>query len=240
MKKIILNILFILLTFQVFGQFSFCDSLVMRGDETLFSKDRIKTTKDFIEKYFPDQSRFFSNRNELQKLNLELNMDSIMIFSEGDDMIKITFRNRVIENKDFFYPKAEDEKYSRIREYNPGEPFGIISEDTLASFVSEIIVNDKKLPPFYFFDLLNPNKYETMFAIKPIEVYLSKDGLYFYIYVFGKLNTDIIPTLDEAVDFSYMAKIVLSRKGYFIDRIVIPGDKLKFFGFSQCPYFIGF
>lgn len=60
-----------------------------------------------------------------------------------------------------------------------------------------------------------------------------------FIYLFGKPNTDIM-TLNEAIDFSYMAKLVVTVKGHYVDRIVIPGDILKYFGYGDCPYFIGF
>jgi hypothetical protein len=46
--------------------------------------------------------------------------------------------------------------------------------------------------------------------------------------------------MNEAAGFSYMAKLIVSTKGNYIDRIVVSGDKLKYFGFGECPDFKGF
>lgn len=238
-RLIMLNTFFFFLSVHVFCQFDICDSLVIRGHQTLFDTKKIYTTSDYVNKFYPEQSRYLSNRNELESLSLWLNLDSIMLFKDGSDEIKISFSNKNIDPTDIFYPKPEGQTFSKIREYAEGYPFGITSEDTVSSNIAEISINDIKLPVSSFSDLLNPNRYETILSVKPIEVYRSKCGQYFFIYIFGKPNTDIM-MISEAIDFSYMAKIVVSKKGYYVDRIVIPGEKLKYFGYGECPYFVGF
>lgn len=232
-------LLFLVLSIQAFGQFEDCDSLVIRGHQTLFDAKGIQNTVDYINKYYPNQKRYVTNRNELESINLWMNVDSTMLFKDKENTISISFTNRKIDPADIFYPKSEGEAFSRIREYNEGLPYGITSEDTTIVLLAEISINDKKIPASYFSDLLNPNRYETILSVKPIEVYKSKCGQYLFIYLFGKLNIDIM-TLNEAIDFSYMAKLVVTVKGYYVDRIVIPGDILKYFGYGDCPYFIGF
>lgn len=232
-------LIFLIFPLQVFSQFDYCDSLVIGRHQTLFDTEGIQHTVDYINKFFPEQKRYISDRNELEPINLWWNTDSTMLFENKENTIRISFANRNIDPTDIFYPKSEGDTFSKIREYNEGSPYGVTSEDTTAVLLAEISINGKQIPESYFSDLLNPNRYETVLSVKPIEVYKSKCGQYLYIYLFGKLNTDIM-TLNEAIDFSYMAKLVVTVKGYYVNRIVIPGDKLKYFGYGDCPYFIGF
>ncbi len=238
MRKIFcITVLFISL--QGKAQFSHCDSLLLSGHSIPFDQEGIKTTYDYIKTYFPKQRRFISNRKKLQPLDLLINRDSIMIFEKGKDKVIIKFREKRFKNKDLFYPKEKGEKYSGIRDYSENTPFGVTSEDTVVSYISEIIVNSKQLPVRSFYDLLNPNQYKTILSIKPIKVYKSNCGEYLFIYIFGKLNLDLM-SINGAINFSYMAKIVVTKKGYYVDRIVENGYILKYFGFGDCPMFIGF
>lgn len=238
MRTIILQIVLIL-SLRVSGQYYFCDSLVATIHQTVFDTEGIRYPVDYINKYYPDQARYFSNRSELNPINLWWTSDSTMHFQNEKHDVRISFSTVQINPREFFYPKDEDEPFSAIREYRAGLPFGVISEDTTVTAISEINVNGNKIPMLYFSDLLNPNRYETMFSIKPIEVYESACGRYLYIYLFGKPNRSIM-TFKEGIEFSYMAKLIVSDKGYYVDRIVIPGLILSFFGFGECPYFIGF
>lgn len=221
------------------SQFTICDSLTFQGHYIPFDTSGITTTSDFARIYFPKQRRLISNRMDLERLNLWLNTDSIMLFKDEENEVQIFFSQKPIELEGIFYPKSEEEPFSRIREYAEGLPFGVISEDTMATCIYKIRVNGKEIPMQYFSDLMNPNRYETIFSVKPIEIYKSKCGQLLFIYLFGKLNSNIM-TMGEAVNFSYMAKIIVTTKGYYVDRIVIPGDTLRYFGYGECPYFIGF
>ncbi len=138
-----------------------------------------------------------------------------------------------------FYPKDKGELFSKMRQYESGDPFGINSEEKLVTVIKEIFVNGVKLPTKAISDLINPNRFETILSIKPIKVYDSSCEKYLFIYVFATLNTEIM-TFAEAINFSYMAKIITDKEGHYIGRIVVPGNKLKFFGFGDCPHFIGF
>lgn len=237
--RIIILIMFLIFSLEAFSQFLYCDSLNVSHRQTHFDSEGVENTIDFINKYFPKQRRYVSDRNELKAINIWYNSDSTILFKDETDEIKITFKNRYFDPTKIFYPKSVGEEFSRIREYDEGLPFGITSEDTIFTYISEIIVNSKKVPDTYFSDLFNPNKYETIFSIKPINVYKSKCGQYLFIYIFGKLNTDIM-TMNEVAGFSYMAKLIVSTQGYYIDRIVVSGEKLKYFGFGECPDFKGF
>lgn len=241
MRFVLLLTVFVLSS-QLFGQYDFCDSLVVHAfDQTMYDTTGLKNTVDYVARYFPDQVRYVSNRYELEPINLWVNYDSMMLFIDSNATVRIYFDIGHVDVKDIFYPKSENESYSGIREYNPGMPYGIGSEDTSAVFIKEIRVNGIKLPEDAFSDLLNPNRYETNYSIKPLAVYWSNNKKYIYIYIFGALNK-YIRSIDEAEAFalSYMAKLILTDKGYYVGRIVIPGERLFYFGFFQCPYFIGF
>jgi hypothetical protein len=231
--------MFLIFSLEAFSQFLYCDSLNVSHHQTHFDSEGIENTIDFINMYFPKQRRYVSDRNELKAINIWYNSDSTIVFQDNANEIKIIFKTRYFDPTKIFYPKSPGEKYSTIREYEEGLPYGITSEDTIFTCISEIFINNKKIPSSYFSDLFNPNKYETILSIKPINVYKSKCGQYLYIYIFGKLNTDIM-TMNEAAGFSYMAKLIVSTKGNYIDRIVVSGDKLKYFGFGECPDFKGF
>jgi hypothetical protein len=241
MKYLSFIIFIFIYPYALKSQFSICDSLTFQGHYIPFDTSGITTTADFARIYFPKQRRLVSNRMDLERLNLWLNTDSIMLFKDEANEVRIFFSDKPIRLTNIFYPKSEDQAFSTIREYGEGLPFGVTSEDTVVSYVYKIIANGREIPVKSFSDLLNPNRYETILSVKPVEVYKSECGHYLFIYLFGKLNTSI-RTMDyaEAAGFSYMAKIIVDAKGYYVDRIVIPGDTLKYFGYGECPYFIGF
>lgn len=179
---------FLVLSLQVSGQFEYCDSLVIGRHQTLFNTEGIQNTVDYINKYYPNQKRYVTNRNELESINLWMNVDSTMLFKDKENTISISFTNRTMNPADIFYPKSEGEAFSRIREYNEGSPYGITSEDRTIVLLTEISINDKKIPASYFSDLLNPNRYETILSVKPIEVYKSKCGQYLFTYLGNRIQ----------------------------------------------------
>ena len=76
-------------------------------------------------------------------------------------------------------------------------------------------------------------------AVRPLECYKSCDGKFVYIYVFGKAlveNADC----NNPLLFSYMAKLIFSANGSFVGRIVENSEFLNYYGYSDCPEFIGF
>lgn len=237
MKHVITGIL-LFVVMRAYGQFHYCDTLILRSHYTPFYPEGIKTVRDYINKYYPDQARFFSARPDLKPLPLWYNADSIMFFNSGSEKVEIIFTQTRVSPDDIFDPKNNDEAYSYIREYSVGTPFGITSEDSVVTSIASIHVNGKKVLSSAFNDLMSPNRYETYLSIKPIEVFESPCKHYFYIYIFGKLYSD--PMLIDPFKFSYMAKIIVTKKGLYVDRIVVSGDTLSYFGFNECPDFIGF
>ena len=237
MKHVITGIL-LFVVMRTYSQFHYCDTLILRSHYTPFYPEGIKTVRDYINKYYPDQARFFSARPDLKPLPLWYNADSSMFFNSGSEKVEIIFTQTRVSPDDIFDPKNNDEAYSYIREYSAGTPFGITSEDSVVTSIASIHVNGKKVLSSAFNDLMSPNRYETYLSIKPIEVFESPCKHYFYIYIFGKLCSD--PMLIDPFKFSYMAKIIVTKKGLFVDRIVVSGDTLSYFGFNECPDFIGF
>ncbi|MEZ4910561.1 MAG: hypothetical protein R2774_06835 [Saprospiraceae bacterium] len=228
-------------TDNVSGQYVMCDSLLLPGYEYVFDADGIKNTVDYVKTYHPKQRRYISNRNHLKKINVSWNTDTSMIFRDDDFFIKLIFDYKKVDPSEIFDPKEDGETYSNVRDYSYGTPFGISSEDTIGLFLKEISINELIIPPKFYSDLLNPNRYETFISIRPIEIYKSIDEncLFLYIYIYGRPNMNLMSYHDN-IDKSYMAKLIITTKGYYVDRIVIPGHILKYFGFGECPYFIGF
>ncbi len=238
--KYVFILIFVIYSTTVFGQFYKCDSLFINSTcGGPFETEGIKTTFDFIKKFHPKQIRFYSDRADLKSINLWLNVDTFMIFNKDSDEIKIIFGKKKFNPDNIFYPKTNDESFSRIREYSNDTPFGVISEDTTVTYIKSITINSRSIPKHAFIDLLNPNRYKTFFSVKPIKVYKSKNNKYIFIYIFGSVDNKLM-TFNESIEFSYMAKIIITSKGYYVDRIVEPGIKLQYFGFGECPYFIGF
>ena len=219
------------------AQYRGCDTINIFPHYMPFDPDGIQTTVDYIRTYFPKQKRYISDRYSLKPIDLVINHDTIMVFEKGDIRIEISFGKRVVE-PDVFYPKDSNELYTTIRSHDIG-PYGISSEDSIADCINEIKVNSIKLTAHSFKDLYNPNRFETVLGIKPIEAYMSKDEQTIFIYICGKLALDLMP-INEAVTMSYMAKIMITNKGYYIDRIVADGLHLSYFGFGSCPIFKGF
>jgi hypothetical protein len=231
--------LVILTVWNIFAsaQYRGCDTINIFPHSMPFDPEGIQTTVDYIKTYFPKQKRYISDRSSLKPIDLVINHDTIMIFEKGDTKIEISFGKRVVE-PDVFYPRKDNELYTTIRSHDKG-PYGITSEDSIANCINEIKVNSVILPFYSFKDLYNPNRFETVLGIKPIEAYLSNNGQTIFLYVCGRLALDLMP-INDAVTMSYMAKIMITNKGYYIDRIVADGLHLSHFGFGSCPLFKGF
>ncbi|MBK8152538.1 MAG: hypothetical protein IPK61_05415 [Saprospiraceae bacterium] len=221
------------------AQFQHCDKLDNSLHYYPFSISGIKNTKDYIKSKHQNISNHFTSRNRLEKIALWGNdNDSFMLFKNENLEIEIYFGTKPVSPEKYFYPKEKNEKYSRII-YDQSAPYGLNSEDTLASCITRLLVNNVNCPSEAINDLLNVNRYYTFLSIKTPEVYISKNKKYIYLYLFGELKTQLME-IHDAVNMSFMAKLVFDRKGNYIERIVERGSVLSYFGFGDCPYFIGF
>lgn len=225
---------------NVSTQFSRCDSLIIYGHYSPFDTSGIRTLKDYLNKYWSQYKFHFTGRKELKKIPLLINEGNEANFSLNNEGVKdnlvVLFGEKPFKAIDYFYPKDSSDLFSRIINSDHA-PYGITSEDTVVTFIEQIQVNSIYLPDSAFSDLLNPNRYKTYFSIKPIEMYKSIDGAYYYVYIFGYQN--VIP-IEFAYEFSYMAKIIIRKDGTYIGRIVESGRILQYFGFGDCPDINGF
>lgn len=225
------------------AQFNRCDSLILYGHYAPFNVDGVRTLRDYLNKYWSQYEAHFSDRKSLQQIPLLINERDEASFgfitSEGvkDDLV-VLFGEKPFKGIDYFYPKDSSDLYSRIINADDA-PYGITSEDTVVTFIEQIQVNGIHLPDSAFSDLLNPNRYKTFLSIKPIEMYKSQDGAYYYLYIFGDHRTDVIP-IEFAYEFSYMAKLIIRKDGSYVGRIVESARILQYFGFGDCPDLIGF
>jgi hypothetical protein len=155
--------------------------------------------------------------------------------------IEIDYGSMRIDGSSFFSTVDSSEKYSRIL-LSDDAPFGITYLDTAVRTITKITVNSKKIPDKAFQDLYNPNICQTAMAIKPISAFYSDNKEYIYLYIFGELNENVLRIFGnpDAVNFSYMAKLIFTYNGEYIGRIVIRGNILEYFHFSDCPNFKGF
>jgi hypothetical protein len=213
--------------------------LFYRGHYIPFDTAGIITIQDHIRNVNQSLTEFVGDRNGLKNLPLWWNSGDQFICISNKIRVEMTFENDTYDASIHFYPIEENEPFSRIIEVTETTPFGINSEDRIIEKIKEIAINGIKAPTIAFSDLVNPNKYETYLAIKPIDVFTDEIESYIYIYIFGKPNLDLM-ILQDAMEFSYMAKLIFSIDGQYIGRIVERGEILKYFGFDQCPYFIGF
>jgi hypothetical protein len=220
----------------LFSQSWKCGDLIASYQKVPFDKSGIKTLKDYIKIYFPNERRHVGNIDSLAKVNLICNLGDVMIFQEQSTKVEMSFVSDTINTTLCFYPKIQGENYSRILQERDNCPYGITSEDSLVSKFSSMSVNGIKTPEYAYSDLINPTRSQLFMGVKPIEVYKSSCEEYLYIYLTGELNLDImIPA--EAINYSYIAKLIFTNKGYYVGRIVERGDRLKYFGFGECYSF---
>lgn len=227
-----------LLACSISGFSQRCDSLQYPHKHSLpFSPEGLITTLDYIQRYHPRQSMLVSRRDTLKQIPVILNIGNNMIFSDKDIEVIIEFSDTILDVNTYFY-KRPGEKYNAINQLADYEYlYGINSEDTLYSIIKSISVNGVMLDSKRFHDLISPNRHFYYESIRPIEVFC--DNYAIYVYIFGDVNSEFLSPF-EAIEFSYMAKLVFTIKGYYSGRIVEEAKILKYFGFEYCRNFIGF
>lgn len=220
------------------AQYFNCDTLIMEGRHYIpFDSSGIKKTTDYINIKYPNLTEFLSNRKTLIEIPILLNAKNRMILGDDKIDINILFDTINVNPENYF---IHDSLQLSFYNYNDIDmPYGITYLDSVNSYIEKITINDKDIPESAFSDLLNPNRFETTLSIKPIKGYLTNDNEFIYIYIFGKCN-DSMYVSPDCFELSYMAKLIFDSKGNYINRIVERGEILNYFGFYNCPDFIGF
>lgn len=226
---------------MLYGQGFDCDTLVEDHHYCPFDPQGIRTTKDYIARKYPRLREHIGNRATLPKVNLLIDRnDDSYFFSNRKVAIQIKCKKIIVDSiSKYFYPTdGEDENYLSFIN-DPSAPFGITIKDKIIEVIDSIKINENQVPPEAFQNLYNINRTETLFAVKPLEVFTSANGKFIYLYVFGKLRIDLT-SVQNAARFSYMAKLIFTTEGQYLGRIVESGSTLKYFGFALCDQFIGF
>lgn len=214
------------------AQYHYCDSLRVSGTHLPFDTTNIRTTQDYISLAHFKMKRHISNRSKLEAIPLWLNVDSVVVFNDGKINIRMVIGQKRVDPKEYFDIREEGDNSTVFIVSDP--PFGITPWDSAIHYIKRIEINGVTVPDEAFSDLWNPNLYTTVFSIKPVQAFKDVNEN-IHIYVFGELDTRSID-----IGLSYMAKLVFTSKGYYIGRIVETGEVLSYFGYGDCPYFIGF
>lgn len=187
---------------------------------------------------------FISNRNSLKMIKPVFVSDDEMVFSLGSGQNKVSFnitKKRLDEN----IVKSEV-RYDTIDNmiipisYRNTEPFGLSHNDTGVTHISECTlqfggkswqINESQVGNLFFPNFLYRSK-----AIRPVEVFLSEDRKFVYVYIFGLKR---YPVMGMPYYNAYMAKLIFSLKKGFLKQFVVTGNIMEEY---RCNYegFVGF
>ena len=194
--------------------------------------------KNYISKKYPKLNSFITNKNTCNEIPISLNYSDRIIIEDNQTKIELFFGYQKVEPYRYFDKTNKINSNSLIFD-DTNMPYGINSKDTLAISIVKLKVNNVYAPEYSYMDLLNPNRYETILSIKPIKAYYSADKKYIFLYIYGKYMDDIYGHF-TSFDLSYMAKLIFSKDGEYIGRMVERGYILNYFGFYNCSEFKGF
>jgi hypothetical protein len=236
MIKFYLTFLLNILSTELKAQWRNCDLLCCYNDLNPNFINECKTTQDYIARNWPKYKKHINNRKKLNILNPTIRTEYEMIFSDFKRIeIKLNFKK--ISIQEFLALNNElsleliNEKYVNY--------FGLNSLDTSFQIIDSIVLNGKYIPGIYYQDLLNVNTTINYISVRPIECYKSLDNRFIYIYLFGKPILDH-PNINNPLLYSYMTKLIFKSNGDFIGRILEGAEFLNYYGFSDCPEFVGF
>lgn len=189
--------------------------------------------------------KFISNRYTLKKFNdVTLRQNRIRLSFSNKDTIEINIEKEfkgisdigLIAYDSTYVGKVSEPSYEFkfIKTVNNKQAYGFTFDTsgvTKVKFIS-IKINGKEtqIDKAILEDLYFPNFCEVDYAIKPIEVFLSPDGNYIYLYLFGGQE-----------NHEYFCKIIFDIKNRStVGRMIADHKELEAY---QCLYpknFIGF
>ena len=184
--------------------------------------------------------KYISNRFLLRRIkNIFCNDDSLVAIDGSKE--NFFFRANLIEKnigeiKNISTDTFEGFKF--ITNENNKIAYGLFyySEKVKIFDKIEVFIKKKKIviPKEAFNDLFFPNFCSNYIpSIKPLEIYISKDGLNYYVYIFGLQRSD----LGNIVRIkSFMCKLIFNEHKY-IGRII---SELRNYDWKFCDNFIGF
>ncbi len=189
---------------------------------------------------------FISNRKDLKQLVTVIGTENLVIISDSLNN-DVTFRARTQFTKlsGFKNVKIDTLAISAIdnikivSSINGKSQYGFANViDSVKHFeFLRININgvNIKIPEEAYDDLFFPNINETRLAIKPIQVFESENGQFYYVYIFGLYESYHDPELTTK-PISYMCKLIFDKNRY-IGRLV---SDLTGYDWKFCRNFIGF
>lgn len=199
-----------------------------------------------LKKYSKDNSivKFISNRYYLRKFtDIYLKQNAVRLSLVRKDTIEINVEKEYKNLTDLGEVKYDSTYVGKITEpnyefkyiktVNGKQAYGLTFDTSVITkikFIS-IKINEKEtqIDKTMLEDLYFPNFCEVDYAIKPIEAFLSPDGNYIYIYLFGGQE-----------NLEYFCKIIFDiKKKSTVGRMIADHKEL---GIYQCisKNFIGF
>lgn len=245
MKSLIFTLI-ILLTCSCYIQGQRCDSLIL--NKYLRHSLRIDelTLEQFLIKKGIETDEI-SDRKDLKSLRkIVCNEQNVLIYDEIDSSkveIYIEKDTKKFNPLEYVWYGIDSTTFLFFSYENA--PYGFTVADTIVNIIGNlsIKIDAKKIdiPNTLYKDLFFPNFCNTEVSIKPIEAYLSKNGKYIYLYIFGEHRTLNKMTYDTAFQYSYMAKLIIDIENHKCqNRIVLRGHELCYYNWGECFDFIGF
>ncbi len=247
--KIILFI-FILLPLLCFGQRlrGRCDTLILDEHSRNILNVHELTIKEYLLKRGVDHSAI-ANRDSLKLLRTLICNDSVvMIFDTiQGKVIEIGVKKgyKYFDASEYLMPRDRGEFSNSLLFYNGQQaPFGFMYEDTLVSTIKLLSVKvdgePLYLPRLAYEDLLFPNFCNIFVNITPINAFFSKKNDKLYLYIFGEHRRGESVSHFYGFYYSYMAKLIIDLKDGYKSRVVVRGEVLCYYNWSDCFDFIGF
>jgi hypothetical protein len=221
MRPLIFILLQLSLPFMVAAQ-SHCDTLSEFQYKPV-NNTKVQTLRDYLTHILNKKDDISCTRSESRKMSVWSNNEQgAEFYSPVTGIVKITTRKKSVK------PFLIENTY-----------YGIEEEDSALICIDAITFNSNIISDTIFNTLLNVNTNDTFCAIKPLEAYVSPNQKYVFIYVFGKPRLEKF-ILTDPTQNSYMAKLIFTTQGEYVDKVIIRGDLLDYFGFTTCCDFIGF
>lgn len=236
MKLTSIMFCFIFLSVNLNGQWTSCDKLCCFNDLNQNYINECKTTQDYIRRNWPKFKKHINNRQKLNFVTSIIRNNDQIVFSDYKNL-HLTINFKIVSYNEYVGVKYLGD-ISKVKD-NYIDFYGLNPYDSSYLIIDSINFNGKYIINNNYQDLLNPNILMNYIAVRPLECYKSCDGKFVYIYVFGKAlveNADC----NNPLLFSYMAKLIFNANGSFVGRIVENSEFLNYYGYSDCPEFIGF
>lgn len=192
-----------------------------------------------------DVTKFIANRYSLKKFtDIYLKQNAVRLSLITKDTIEINFFKEYINLNDIGFIKYDSTytgkisqpnyEFKYIKSVDGKTAYGLTFDTNIVSrikFIS-IKVNGKEslIDKATLQDLYFPNFCEVDYAIKPIEAFLSPDGNYIYLYIFGGQE-----------NHEFFTKIIYGiREGKTVGRMIADSKELGAYQCLSYKNFIGF